>query len=49
MMSFLAQMLVLQTQAKKEEEVKVESPVYRPYCPDCNDEGHDARHPCPGH
>lgn len=24
-------------------------PQYRPYCPDCNDEGRDARLPCEGH
>lgn len=49
MMSFLAQLLLANAQAKKEEDERPEHPVYRPFCPDCNDEGRDARHPCEGH
>lgn len=50
MMALLAQLLVVSgKQAKQEPAAMLPSPVYRPFCPDCNDEGRDARHPCPGH
>ena len=49
MISFLAQLLVLNPPAKKEAAEREDARPYRAFCADCDEEGRDARHPCPGH
>lgn len=56
MISPLAQLLIITGRtnqypepAKKTEFEEVATSPYRAYCPDCNDEGRDARLPCEGH